>query len=138
MSQLTNFDRTHETLDPAQLGFPPMLPVELALGEDTPAQICKGYGIEFATFAEMCANAAFKKAYEDAVVMLQKEGMSFRMKARMQSEQLLKTSWRLIHAEFTPAAVKADLIKSTFKVAGFEPKESDRAPMVPLQILINL
>jgi hypothetical protein len=35
---------------------------------------------------------------------------------------LLKTSWVLIHSPDVSAAVKADLIKSTVKWAGLEPK----------------
>jgi hypothetical protein len=70
--------------------------------------------------------------------MLQKEGMAFRVKARMQSEALLPTSWKLIHSQYTPAAIKARMIEATWRVAGFEPKESDRAPVVPLQINIQL
>jgi hypothetical protein len=63
--------------------------------------------------------------------------MTFRIKARMQAEGLLQTSWHLIHNKDTPAAVKADLIKHTWKVAGVEPKET-MAAITPLQIMINL
>lgn len=54
------------------------------------------------------------------------KGITFRLKARTQAEELLKTSWLLIHSPETSAAVKADLIKSTVKWAGLEPK-SDAA-----------
>lgn len=127
-----------ESVDPSLLGFPPMLPVELALGEDPVREICASYGIDKAAFTKLCANPAFGKAVKDAKEMLAKEGMGFRMKARMQAEALLKTSWALIHSPGTAPSVKADLIKNTFKVAGFEPKESDRAPIMPLQINIQL
>ena len=123
--------------DPSILGFPVMLPVELALAEDTPQNICKAYAIDKATFAKILTNPVFQKAYIDAQKMLQQEGMSYRMKARMQAEELLKTSWLLIHSDLTPASVKADLIKHTAKVAGLEPKEGG-AVAVPLQININL
>lgn len=81
---------------------------------------------------------AFQKAIIDAQDMLQKEGMSFRMKAKMQSEALLDRSWDLIHGIHTPANVAADLIKATWKVGGLEPKEADRVGGTALQINIHL
>ena len=52
-------------------------------------------------------------------------GLTFRMKARAQSEELLTTSWGLIHSPDVAASVKADLIKSTVKWADLEPKKAD-------------
>jgi len=49
------------------------------------------------------------------------KGMTFRLKARAQAEELLTTSWTLIHSNDVSAAVKADLIKSTVKWGGLEP-----------------
>ena len=50
------------------------------------------------------------------------KGMTFRLKARAQAEELLTTSWTLIHSTDVSASVKADLIKSTVKWGGLEPK----------------
>jgi hypothetical protein len=50
------------------------------------------------------------------------KGLTFKLKARAQAEELLETSWVLIHDPSTSPAVKADLIKSTVKWAGLEPK----------------
>lgn len=50
------------------------------------------------------------------------KGLTFKMKARAQAEELLTTSWVLIHDPTTSPAVKADLIKSTVKWAGLEPR----------------
>lgn len=131
-------DAPRDGLDnPATLGFPPTLPLELALREQSKEEILAAYNIDARQWDRLRHNAVFVKAVRDAVEMLQREGMSFRVKARMQSEELLETSWKLIHAASTPAAVKADLIKHTHKVAGLEPKES-AAVVAPLQININL
>jgi hypothetical protein len=51
------------------------------------------------------------------------KGMTFRLKARAQAEELLTTSWTLIHSSDVSAAVKADLIKSTVKWGGLEPQK---------------
>jgi hypothetical protein len=123
--------------DPALIGFPHTLPLELALGEQSKHDLLVEYGYTPESWEVLRANPTFQKAVKDAVEMLQREGMAFRVKAKMQSEALLETSWKLIHAKETPAVVKADLIKSTWKVAGLEPKET-LAAITPLQIQINL
>jgi hypothetical protein len=48
------------------------------------------------------------------------KGLTFRVKARAQAEELLRTSWLLIHDPVVSPAVKADLIKSTVKWAGLD------------------
>lgn len=54
---------------------------------------------------------------------IHERGLTFRLKARAQAEELLLTSWKLIHAPEVSPTVKADLIKSTVKWAGLEPKD---------------
>lgn len=49
-------------------------------------------------------------------------GITFKLRAEAQAVELLDTAWQLIHSADTSAAVKADLIKSTVKWAGYEPK----------------
>lgn len=65
------------------------------------------------------------KTFLKKVEMLRDEvrekGLTFRLKAKAQAEELLTTSWRLIHSADVSAAVKADLIKSTVKWGGLEP-----------------
>lgn len=109
--------------DPALLGFPATLPIELAMGEYPRNDILAAYGIDAAAWDQLRFSPAFRKALRDALELLKKDGMSFRLKARMQSEALLETSWNIIHSPHTPSAVKADLIKHTHRVAGLEPKD---------------
>ena len=59
------------------------------------------------------------EAYRSEIV---EKGVTFKLKAKAQAEELLTTSWVLIHSPDVSAAVKADLIKSTVKWAGLEPK----------------
>jgi len=53
------------------------------------------------------------------------KGITFKLKARAQAEELLTTSWLLIHSADVSPAVKADLIKSTVKWAGLEAKTDE-------------
>lgn len=63
----------------------------------------------------------FIQRVEHYRVQLKEHGLSFKLKARAQAELLLDTSWDVIHTEDVSAAVKADLIKWTAKMAGYEP-----------------
>jgi hypothetical protein len=125
--------------DPSELGFDPMLPIELALRTAPVPEICAAYGIDRDQLVALTQDPVFAKAYNNARDELQKDGMGFRIKARMQAEALLGKSWAMIHADGTPTAVKADLIKSTIRWAGLEPK-GDGAGGVngAFQININL
>jgi hypothetical protein len=64
------------------------------------------------------------EAYREEV---RTKGLTFRVKARAQAEELLKTSWLLIHDPIVSPAVKADLIKSVVRWAGLETAAKDDA-----------
>jgi hypothetical protein len=77
------------------------------------------------------------ESYRDEV---KEKGLTFRLKARAQAEELLTTSYMLIHDPSVSPAVKADLIKSTVKWAGLEPKNTDdqNGAVGGVKIMINL
>lgn len=129
--------------NPADLGFPPTLPVEIALRVAPIRQICEAYNISKDEFEALLCDPVFQKAVRDANEMVQKEGMSFKMKARLQAEELLGTSWKLIHSnnDEVPPNVKADLIKFTIRAAGLDGSKDQAAAnsnITGLQININL
>lgn len=66
----------------------------------------------------------FLKKVEHYQSEIKEKGLTFRLKARAQAEELLTTSYMLIHDPGVSPAVKADLIKSTVKWAGLEPKDT--------------
>jgi hypothetical protein len=125
--------------DPAWLGFSPMLPFELAMKSAPVNVICEAYGVTFQQFKALTADPMFQQAYQAAKELLQKEGMSFRVKARIQAEELLKKAYALIQAPETPTPVKADLIKAVVRWAGYEPKNTEAGAVGnAFQININL
>lgn len=71
---------------------------------------------------EFNKDPVFLKKVEHFRGEIREKGLTFKMKARAQAEELLTTSWMLIHSPEVSAAVKADLIKSTVKWGGLEPK----------------
>jgi hypothetical protein len=122
-------DLTLPAHDPSTLGWPPSLPLELALRERQPHELCAAYGISRDEWARLRADPLFQAAVGRSVDQLKQDGMGFKLKAQLQSEGLLQESWRLIHDPDTPANVRAELIKTTWKYAGYEPeKASDNGP----------
>ena len=107
-----------------EVGFPHTLPIELALKVAPEADILEAYKLTYEDFQEIAATPAFVAAYKNALEMVQQEGASFKLKAMLQAEELLGTSWGLIHQKDTPASVRADLIKSTVRWAGLEPQKA--------------
>jgi hypothetical protein len=114
-----------ELRNPAELGFPPMLPVELAMKIAPPQDICAHYGISKEQFAAIINHPVFIKSYQEAVEQLKVDGMSFKMKARMQAESFLTTSFAMVTNPATSDAVRADLIKNTVRWAGYDAKAAE-------------
>lgn len=127
--------------DPAELGYPATLPIELALRVAPVKQICEAYGITREEWDVLRNDPLFKADLIRADEMVRREGMSFKLKARLQADELLKTSWQMIHStsDQVPASVKADLLKFTIRAAGLvEDKAVTGVSGNNLQININL
>lgn len=128
--------------DPARLGWPPTLPIEIALRTAPIRRICEEYGLTREDWDALRKDPRFVADVQAAHEELKKDGMSFKMKARLQSEELLKTSWKMIHApsDDVPPSVKADLLKFTVRAAGLDgSKDQNSGTFAPtLQIQINL
>lgn len=141
-SALSNLEEASEledqTRDPSELGYPPMLPVELALRIETPAKICALYGIGRDEFSAIIKHPVFVKAYQEAVESLKVDGMSFKLKAKMQAEEYLKTSFAMVQDRNTSDAVRANLIHSTVRWAGYDAKAAEASTGGNFSIQINL
>lgn len=133
--------------DPSDIGFPPTLPYELMMRVLPVKEIIDAYGLTQQEWDQLRVHPQFIEACRAAHKELQEEGASFRIKAKLQSEDLLKTSWNLIHDQTgdVAATVKADLIKFTWRVAGLDASVTQKAQAQAgavaanaLQININL
>lgn len=127
--------------NPSNLGYPPTLPVEIALRHRKPYEICPDYGITADEWDLIRQDPIFIEDLRARVIELKKDGMSFRLKAKLMAEQLLDTSWQLIHQPKTPHAVKADLIKFTVRAAGLDGSKDqagNQTQTTALQINLNL
>lgn len=102
-------------------------------------EIQERHNLDDETLKEIGSDKLFQarvRAYREEIVS---KGLTFRLKARAQAEILLETSFDLIHNNDVPAAVKADLLKSTIKWAGLEIKEgTGDGPGSGMSITINI
>tara|TARA_Y100001973_G_C5056200_1_gene260311 strand:+ start:117 stop:608 length:492 start_codon:yes stop_codon:yes gene_type:complete len=80
------------------------------------------HGIHADDLVKFNKDKVFLKKVESYRSDIREKGMTFKVKARAQAEELLTTSWTLIHSPDVAASVKADLIKSTVRWGGLEPK----------------
>jgi hypothetical protein len=91
---------------------------------ETLQEIIGRHGITANDILAFNADPVFLKKVEHYRTEVREKGLTFKLKARAQAEELLTTSWMLIHDPAVSPAVKADLIKSTVKWAGLEPKDT--------------
>lgn len=107
---------------------------------DSLGDILKAHNITPADFLAVNNDPVFQQKVTGYREDIQNKGLSFKLKARVQAEQLLQTSYALIHDPDTSPAVKADLIKSTVKWAGYEPRgtEDGGGATGGVKITINL
>lgn len=82
-------------------------------------------------------SAEFKRRYSKLVDELKETGESFKLKARIQAEELLATQWTIIHDKSAPHAVRMKGIENVVEWADLKPKKTPEAPP-PQAIQINI
>jgi hypothetical protein len=121
--------------DPAEAApFPRGLTLDLVLEVGTLKEILDSYELTPEQFKRVLQNPAFRKEYETHKESMATEGWSFRKKAASQAELYLNMVYRMASSDTTPAAVRADLIKSTVKWAGLD-APSPATMQTPEQLL---
>lgn len=111
----------YEKRSASEMTFDPRLAYELALDMDKPLEVFARYGYDEPAARAMLLQKVFVttvKKYKDEIV---EGGISFKLKAKIQAEDLLTHSYSLAVDPTTPATVRASLIQWTTKVAGLEP-----------------
>lgn len=88
------------------------------------AEVVQRHRIQPADLLVFKQDPVFLRKVEHYRTEIRDKGITFKLKARAQAEELLTTSWLLIHDPAVSPTVKADLIKSTVKWAGLEPKDA--------------
>lgn len=129
IASLRAYNEDQRSRDPSKIAWPTTLPIELALKTASPQELRIHYGYTDEEWQALRDNPVFIAELSQACDLVRQEGMSFKLKCRLQSEALLETSWRLIHAPHSevPAAVKSRLMEATFRMAGYDAKDGSAA-----------
>lgn len=97
------------------------LACELALHMEDPEAVFQRYGYTPESASELMESVAFTNLLSKVGTEIRENGLSFRMKAKAISEDLLPHAYDLATDPLCSSAVRADLIKWAAKVAGNEP-----------------
>lgn len=91
------------------------------------------------TLKAILTSDAFKTQYNKYLKELRESGESFKLKARVQAEELLRTQWEIIHDKDAPATVRMKGIENVVEWADLKPKKvADTPPPASIQIFIDL
>jgi hypothetical protein len=107
----------------ADMTFDPRMAYELALGMSSAAEVVAKYGLSEDRARALLGNPAFIATIKKYQAEIQDGGVGFRLKARIQAEDLLTHSYIIATDPETPASVRADIIKWTARVADLEPRD---------------
>lgn len=95
------------------------LVMDVALGVDDET-IMEAYGFQAHQLEHIKHTPLFQAELKRVTKQLNEDGASFRLKAAIQAEAMLDTSWSIVHNAETPRHVAADLIKATVRWAGHD------------------
>jgi len=117
---------SYEPQSAADLTFNPLIAYEIAVGVASPSVVFQKYGHSIEEAQVLIGLPAFIATIKKYKEELTRDGVTFRMRAKMQAEDLLTHSYTMAADPETPPAVRADLIKWTAKVAGPEPDSKEK------------
>lgn len=113
-----------ETRSPARTRWSNKFCMDMALllenSGDTLSDVLDRHGYDANDMLIFRQDPTFLRQVDAYRLEVREKGLTFKLKARAQAEELLLTSWQLIHDPVVSPAVKADLIKSTVKWAGLD------------------
>lgn len=116
--------------DPSELGWPVTLPLEIAMAEHPPQDICLSYNIGRDEWRRLIADDRFRAAVQEAWDELQAPGARFRVKIKAQAEGYLARMWALAHDadnEKVPARVQAQIMTFAIQAAGLDASIEQKA-----------
>jgi hypothetical protein len=80
----------------------------------------------------------FKQQYAGYVRELKESGESFKLKARVQAEELLRTQWEIIHDKTAPHNVRMKGIENVVEWADLKPRKMGDGTQAPASISIYI
>lgn len=135
MNALTSFSDVERF---ATLGWPPALPIELALGVMEPLELKDYYEIPDAAWNALPGNPAFMQSVQNAMDMLKQHGMGFKLRAQLLAEGNLNAAQQMIHDKTLPASVRKDLVVAMARWAGYDGKVAEGQTAGPGAAAFNI
>ena len=124
--------------NPGDLGFPPQLATELAMGLNSVREICDSYGLDRKGLEQLIENPIFKAEFEAAMAIRGKEGGLFTLKARLMAEDALEVQYKLMNDTDAPPAIRLKAAENLIEASGRMPKASGAPLGSGMHISINL
>ena len=113
--------------DPAAIGYPALLPVELVLRDHKPKEICQAFGISAERWERIRQDPVFLKDLAARDIELKSEGLSFKMKARLQCDNYLKKLWDITEDKTVAAKDRAQIMQFIIRAAGLDGSKDQAA-----------
>lgn len=108
---------------PAELGIPPGLAVEVAMGLNDVRSICAEYGFDRADWEAIVANPIFVAQYESAMEIKKgKDGM-FKLKAKLMADRALDEQFKTMIDKDVAVGVRMKAAENIIQYAELLPKK---------------
>jgi len=137
-SSSVTVDTAFKPLTPIEASFDPRLAFEIALGNEEPEDIYPRYGLTYNNWMSLIMQPTFKQAVVQHQNEIIENGISYRLKAKVQSEAYLKDAHLLIKHPMTPPNTKLAAIQWVAKMADLEPRKEAAEQGTTFNLQINM
>lgn len=125
--------------NPTGLHVPSEMVAEIAAGLEDPKDIAFRYGVAGQSWEDLKKWVPFQNAVAAQKAEFEKSGYTFKVKAKVLTEDVFEDAYRVARANNTTLLQKLEFIKIGAKLADMEPKQSTQAAAGPgFSITINL
>jgi hypothetical protein len=126
-------------LGAGRLSIPSEMVAEIASGLEDPTDIAFRYGIVGEAWRELQKWVPFQNAVAAQKAEFEKTGFTFKVKARMLTEDVFDDAYRIARSNASTLVQKLEFIKVGAKLADMEPKTNQQTVAGPgFSITINL
>lgn len=127
-----------EKLSRSAVNYSQHFVMELALGLETPDTLCIRYDITPYEYACLLANPVFQSDLNNWKQKMVDEGLSFKLKARVQAESYLEELDQIVHDPDTSKETKLAAISRVVGWAGLEQSKNSTEGSSKPSITINI
>ena len=132
-------DQALEPIQPGRLTVPSEMVAEIAAGLEEPKDIAMRYGIAGQAWDDLKNWTPFQNAVAAQKAEYQKSGFTFKVKARMLTEDVFEDAYKRARSSDATLLQKLEFVKLGAKLADMEPKNTQAAPTGPaFSITINM